>query len=158
MRTASFGIPHSTFSGSPNGIDRIDVPPNGTSHSGRRYVPNPKTDWLALPDFQEGHAYCTRNRQVARDVSTTGNNENLFAGELAAAALQGARFLSEQEYLPSAQYHTMLASKPTAGHVIGQRIAHRRTYLSWGLAPGCPGMFWIPTRLTDRYQRSCYYI
>ena len=74
------------------------------SHSGRRYVPNPKTDWLALPDFQEGHAYCTRNRQVARDVSTTGNNENLFAGELAAAALQGASSLSEQEFLQGMKF------------------------------------------------------
>ena len=72
MRTASFGIPHSTFSGSLNGIDRIDVPPNGTSHSSRWYVPDPKTNWVALPDFWGGLAYSTRNCQVARDVSTTG--------------------------------------------------------------------------------------
>ena len=54
-------------------MDRIDVLPNGIGHSGRMYILNPKTEWLVLPDFQGGHAYCTRNSQVARDVSTTGN-------------------------------------------------------------------------------------
>ena len=41
-------------------------------------------------------------------------------------------------YIPT---QLMLASKPTAGNagggvVIGQRIAHGQTYLSWGLTPG----------------------
>ena len=43
-----------------------------------------------------------------------------------------------KEHLPTTTYARL---QPTAGHVrggvvIGQRIAHGRTYLSWGLTPG----------------------
>ena len=57
----------------------------------------------------------------------------------------------------------MLASsrpRGTSGVVIGQRIAHGRTYLSWGLTPGdvrIPDSMtdWISTKLSVELLQSC---
>ena len=38
MRTASFGIPHSTCSGNPNDMARIDAPLNRNGQSSRSYA------------------------------------------------------------------------------------------------------------------------